>query len=284
MKILRYSGLYLGYLTALVVSVPLIAFYYGLNLSIEFTGGSFIKLPSEALTVSEVENTLGSITSATYSIVQTGDSIEVKSNELTESDLNLLSNSLPITSIENVGPAFSQQLIRSSIMSLLVAVAAIVAYISYTFRNVNAPFSSFKFALSAITALLHDLLIIFFLGLLLSSYFNYQFDTLFVTAVLTILGFSVHDTIVVLDRVRENAEKIKKKFDLVDLLNLSLSQVVVRSLSTSVTALLPLITLYLIVGGSISYFVLIIIVGLLSGTLSSYFIAPSILILLHKKR
>ena len=157
----------------------------------------------------------------------------------------------------------------------------IVIYISLVFRSVPKPASSIRFGVSAIFALVHDVLVVVGFFSILGHFFNVEVDALFVTALLTIIGFSVHDTIVVFDRIRENLGK-EGGGNFAKTVNDSILQTLGRSLNTSLTVLLVLLSLLLFGGASIKWFVVALIVGVASGTYSSIFNAAPILVIWHE--
>jgi preprotein translocase subunit SecF len=159
---------------------------------------------------------------------------------------------------------------------------AIVLYIAFAFRNVPAPASSWSFGFMAIAALLHDALFLLGVFSLLGHFLKVEVDALFVTAVLTVIGFSVHDTIVVFDRIRENLRRDKGSFE--QIVNNSILETIARSVNTSVTVLLTLLALFLFGGESIRMFVLALLIGVASGTYSSIFNASPLLVTLHNWR
>lgn len=176
----------------------------------------------------------------------------------------------------SVGPSVSQDITRNALLSVLLASLAIVLYIAFAFRNAPPPVSPWSFGISAIVALLHDALLLIGLFSLLGHFFGVQVDSLFVTAVLTVIGFSVHDTIVVFDRVRENLRRYNKSFE--EVVNLSINETLARSLNTSITVILTLSALLLFGGESIRLFVFALLVGIVSGTYSSIFNASPMLV------
>lgn len=176
----------------------------------------------------------------------------------------------------SVGPSVSQDITRNALLSVLLASIVIVLYIAFAFRNAPPPVSPWSFGVSAIIALLHDALLLLGLFSLLGHFFGVQVDSLFVTAVLTVIGFSVHDTIVVFDRVRENLRRYNKPFD--EVVNLSINETLARSLNTSITVILTLSALLLFGGESIRLFVFALLVGIISGTFSSIFNASPMLV------
>ena len=164
---------------------------------------------------------------------------------------------------------------------MILASVLIIVYISLVFRKVPKPASSIRFGVSAIFALIHDVLVVVGVFSLLGHFLNVEIDSLFVTALLTVIGFSVHDTIVVFDRIRENLGKnVNESFSQV--VNNSILQTIGRSLNTSITVLLVLFALLLFGGESIRWFVVALIIGIASGTYSSIFNASPILVVWHE--
>lgn len=185
-------------------------------------------------------------------------------------------------SFDSVGPAVSSTIARNAVISLVVVSLAIVLYIAWAFRNTPPPVSPWGFGIMAIAALLHDALFILGLFSLLGHFFGVEIDALFVTAVLTVIGFSVHDTIVVFDRIRENLRRDKGEFETV--VNNSILETIGRSINTSLTVLLTLLALFLFGGHSIRMFVLALLIGIASGTYSSIFNASPLLVTWHNWR
>lgn len=178
---------------------------------------------------------------------------------------------------ESIGPVIGQELRRRAWWAITLAVMMIIIYIAYAFRKVSKPIASWKYGVAAIIALIHDIIIVAGLFSLLGYFIGAEVDSLFITALLTILGFSVHDTIVVFDRIRENLSR-HYSADFEAVVNDSVNQTITRSINTSFTTLLVLVTLYLFGGQTISNFVLALIAGVIIGTYSSIFIASPILV------
>lgn len=179
---------------------------------------------------------------------------------------------------ETVGPTVGAELLRKSLLALVVASVMIVIYIAWAFRSVPAPASSWRFGLAAIVALLHDALVVLGVFSILGHFFAVEVDSLFVTALLTVIGFSVHDTIVVFDRIRENLNK-RMFGSFAETVNHSIMQTIGRSLNTSLTVVFVLSALLLFGGSSIRWFVVALLVGVVSGTYSSIFNAAPLLVL-----
>src|SRR5437899_6667158 len=197
--------------------------------------------------------------------------------ELVTTEQDLKTNFGPDTKITNssvVSPSFSVELIQNAIKSIAVACLFIVLLIAWAFRNFG--WAAFRYGIAAIVALLHDALVVLGLFAILGYFLNVEVDSLFVTAVLTIIGFSVHDTIVVFDRIRENLH-LNRGEALNPVINYSIMQTLARSVITSLTVVLTLLALYLFGGYSMRTFALALVVGIVSGTYSSIFNASQII-------
>jgi preprotein translocase subunit SecF len=177
-----------------------------------------------------------------------------------------------------IGPTIGSETTRNALLGILVASILIVLYISWSFREVPKPASSWRFGICAVIALLHDALVLLGIFSLLGHFFNVEVDSLFVTAVLTVIGFSVHDTIVVFDRIRENLKK-QGAVDFPAVVNSSILQTMTRSLNTSLTVILVLFALLLFGGESTRWFIAALLIGIISGTYSSIFNAAPLLVL-----
>lgn len=179
--------------------------------------------------------------------------------------------------VETIGPSISAHLKERAWEIGLAVIVAIVLYIAYAFRKVSKPVSSWKFGITAIIALVHDVAIVIGVFALLGHFYGVEVNIPFVVALLTILGYSVNDTIVVFDRIRENLIKLGySKFE--QTVNKGVNETLVRSLNTSVTTLLVLFALFFFGGETIKYFALALIVGAIAGTYSSIFLASPLLV------
>lgn len=185
-------------------------------------------------------------------------------------------------SFDSVGPTVSSAIAINALISLVLVSVAIVLYIAFAFRNMPPPVSPWGFGFMAIAALLHDALFVLGVFSLLGHFFDVEVDALFVTAILTVIGFSVHDTIVVFDRIRENLRRDKGAFETV--VNNSILETIGRSVNTSLTVMFTLLALFLFGGQSIRMFVLALLIGIASGTYSSIFNASPLLVTWHNYR
>jgi preprotein translocase subunit SecF len=276
---------------SLVIIIPgLISLVlWGLNLSIDFTGGSrtTLQFPQTVnqQSVATVKNAFNQQKIEVVSVQTSGRQVIVRSKPMTEKqDATLLNNLHTIDSkitqqeFETIGPVIGKETALNALKSIVIASLLIVLFIAYSFRSVPKPVSSWRFGVCAIIALVHDALVVIGLFSILGHFFNVEIDSLFVTAILTVIGFSVHDTIVVFDRIRENLRRtIGIPFPQV--VNDSILQTLVRSLSTSLTAILVLFTILVFGGGSIHWFIVALLIGIISGTYSSIFNAAPLLVL-----
>lgn len=273
----------------LVVGSIIVWAMWGLNLGLDFTGGSSLEVvfPQEQArpATAEVQATLESNGIAGARLQTAGENgFVIRAQEMNNDQKDAFlatyaEQGITEQSFASVGPTLGAELKKKSIQAIIFVLIAIIAYISYAFRKIsNGPVPSWVFGVGAIVALAHDILLVLGAFILLGHFYNVQIDSLFITALLTILGFSVHDTIVVYDRVREGLKhRAKKSFK--EIINESINTTLARSLNTSITTLIVLVMLYLFGGASIQYFVLALIIGIVTGTYSSIFIASPLLLL-----
>jgi len=167
--------------------------------------------------------------------------------------------------------------------AIILWIAFIIIYIAWSFKKIPPPYSPWKFGISAVLALIHDAFVVLGIFSLFGHFYHVEIDSLFVTAILTVIGFSVHDTIVVFDRIRENLPKMpKSSFE--EIVDFSLTETLVRSLNTSLTVTLTLTSLLLFGGEPIRWFVVALLIGVVSGTYSSIFNAAPLLVVWEKNR
>ncbi len=276
---------------SLALTIPgIIAFaIWGLQLGIDFTGGTLMRLEfSKTLpTTEQVRQALQPAgvehqsmqTAGEYEIILRLPTISNENRELILQEFKKFDAQITEQSFETVGPTIGTELKHKALTAIAIVLVLIVLYITYAFRKVSrGPVPSWVFGLSAIVALVHDIVMVVGVFAVLGHYTGIEIDALFVTALLTVLGFSVHDTIVVYDRIRERLQSsAEKSFE--EVVNESLNQTLVRSINTSLTALLILLALYIFGGGTIKNFVLVLLVGIASGTYSSIFVAAPLLVL-----
>jgi preprotein translocase subunit SecF len=193
--------------------------------------------------------------------------------------------SFTLENYSSIGPVVGNELKNKSFTAIAVVILCIVLFITYAFRKVSEPVPSWKFGLATIVALFHDVIIPTGLFIIYAHYHGGEIDVLFVSAILAILGYSVHDTIVVFDRVREHLrvnreQRTKETFDIT--VGKSVSETFGRSINTSLTIFLVLVVLYLIGGAATKNFTLVLLFGIIIGTYSSIFVASPLLVTLEK--
>ncbi len=264
---------------------------WGLRLGIDFTGGTLASVRiesapqadavrSEIETMDLGETSVQSTSAETYDI-----KLPYLDNEQHDAFQTKLTQAFPgitIESFETIGPTIGRELRQRAIVAVTLVLIAILVYISWAFRKVSkGPVSSWAYGLSALIALVHDVLMLIGIFAIIGHFFHVDVSSLFVTALLTVLGFSVHDTIVVFDRIRERL-RVSAQQTFEGVVNESLNQTIVRSISTSLTTVIVLSALFLFGGESIRMFVLALIIGIVSGTYSSIFVAAPLLVVYER--
>lgn len=269
---------------------------WGLNLSIDFKGGAIIEISYSdgKPTVSEIEKNLEKLNLGGYSIRPVGEmGYIIRTRALEEPERTTLFKALSFDNtrkineerFDSVGPLLGKEAARKSLFSIILVIICIVLFITFAFRQVSEPVASWKYGLITVLALLHDVLIPTGVFAVLGRFQGVEVDTLFVTALLVVLGFSVHDTIVVFDRVRENLKinretRAKKLFE--QIVGNSISQTFVRSINTSLTTILVLVVLFFVGADTTKLFSLALIIGIIAGTYSSIFIGSTLLVTAEK--
>lgn len=295
--IIKNRKIFYGFSIITVLISLIFIFGWGIKFGIDFTGGSIIEFNySEKVDKVTVDNQLKNIdldlgsyslreTAETGYILRTKNIDEAQKNEL----LNYLSSNTDLTVEEvrfsNIGPTLGSELKNRALASVAVVVLAIVLFVAYVFRHVSKPVSSLNYGFITIIAFLHDVIIPIGVFAILGHFGGVEVDTLFVIAILVVLGYSINDTIVIFDRVRENISLTKEelresKFE--KIVSKSLKETIVRSINTSLTTILALLAIYIFGGETTKYFALAMIVGVLAGTYSSIFLAAPLLITFKK--
>jgi preprotein translocase subunit SecF len=184
---------------------------------------------------------------------------------------------------ESVDPTISADIVRKAILAVIVAALGIMFYLAYAFRRVPKPLTSWDFGLGAVVSLIHDVIVLLGIYSLMSHFLGAEVDGMFIAALLTLLGFSVHDTIVTFDRIRENLRR-RSGEDLEVICNDSISETIVRSINTSFTVILVLLAMTLFGGATLKFFTLALLIGVVFGTYSSIFIATPVLLWMGRRR
>ena len=284
-------------LSAILVGGSIIAMIvFGFNLGIDFKGGSLLEVSyaNQRPTLEEAKSALDKLNLGAYVLTPSGDlKYNLKTRDITPAEkttiLSVLSpmsdigtNLAKEESFTSIGPTVGTQLKNKALIAILVVIICIVLFITFAFRKVSHPVASWKYGLATIIALAHDVIIPTGVFILWSHFRGGEIDLLFVTALLAILGYSVHDTIVVFDRVRENLRVGNNKESFSETVGKSVTQTFGRSINTSLTIFLALIALYFIGGASTKDFAFVLLIGIITGTYSSIFVASPLLVTLEK--
>ncbi|HEY4510329.1 MAG TPA: protein translocase subunit SecF, partial [Candidatus Paceibacterota bacterium] len=259
--------------------------YFGLRYGIEFAGGSLLEgeYSLSRPSIDTLNNEASGLGFGNINIQPAGDmGLIVRTRTLNEDEHQVLLKALSSAGrdesdkfverrFDSIGPVIGKELRRKSVVGIIVVMIMIILYIALAFRKVSKPVSSFKYGLVAVIALIHDVTIPTGVFAVLGRLQGFEVDILFITALLTVLGFSVHDTIVVFDRIRENLRnRVGNTFE--ETVGASLRQTIARSINTSFTVILVLLALFFFGGETTRYFSLALVIGVIVGTYSSIFI------------
>ena len=288
MFIVKYKKIFLSLSIILVIVSIVFMFVYGLKPGIDFKGGALLEVnyPAGRPEISLVENQIKTLNINQALIQPTGDSgYLIKTRDLSQAEHETLSSSLSLggkysvveKGFTSIGPSVGSELARQAILSIIFVIIAIILFITYAFRKVSHPVASWKYGVITIATLLHDIIIPAGIFALISHYTGAEIDTLFVLALLTILGLSVHDKIVVFDRIRENLRGGDRK-SFAETVGTSTSQTIVRSINITLTIIFVLVPLYFFGPETTKNFALILTIGLFFGIYSSLFFASPLLI------
>ena len=282
------------YILAIILTVIALGsiFGFGLKQGIDFTGGSVLEVsfPEQKPSQEQVESVVREFNTGNFLVRSSGDNgYLIKTATIDDATKKAIENGLSQNGqfklaeekFITVGPTLGEELTSSALISVLLVLLAITLYVAYVFRGVSKPVSSWKYGFVTIIALFHDIILTVGFFAILGKFFGVEIDALFVTAILVVLGYSVNDSIVVLDRVREKLKNTKEELrqsQFVELVGKSLRETVARSLNTTITTLLSLVALYFFGGEATRNFALALIVGITAGAYSSIFVAPQLLV------
>lgn len=300
MFIIKNRKIFYGLSVILIIVSILSLSIWGLEVGIDFKGGSVIEVsyietkPEAAAIESNIAELAKNISLGNYVLQSLGETnYSLKSRLVSDKERQMIENAfsfdgankMEVKKVSSIGPLIGKAAAQKAIVSIVLVILLIVLFITFVFRKVSKPVSSWKYGLMAIVALAHDVLIPTGAFSILGHFKDYEVDTLFVTALLVVLGFSIHDTIVVYDRIRENlkdsaSRNDKKDFETV--VGESVRQTFVRSINTSMTTILALVVLYFLGAEATRHFSLALIIGVAVGTYSSIFIASALLVTIEK--
>ncbi len=277
---LKYKFVYFIFSAIIIFLGVYSIFTWGYKFSIEFTGGSTLTISTkQKLSKEKITKILKELKIEPREINVSQNNIVIKTRELKEKEIEAVVKKLngKLEKVEVVGPTISKELKEKTLVTAVLTILVILLYISFAFKSLT-------FAIAAILAAIHDSLILFGSYSFLSHTFGFEFDTLFVSAVLTTLSFSVHDTIVVFDKIREYKKELGSSLNLEYLANKALTETMVRSINNSLTIVFMLTALLLFGGEAIKHFVYALLIGTLAGTYSSPFIATPLAVIFENMR
>ncbi len=271
-------------LSAIIIAAGIISMASpgGLHIGTEFRAGTSLEIElGEGVTILDLRTRLTELGHGGAMVQEFGDEghVFVRTGEMSAAEKSAFEAEMAalgdIVRSEYVSPMIAADTVRNAAIAVFAASIAILLYITFAFRRMPKPF---RYGACAIFALVHDVLIVLSVFSLLGRIFGWQIDPMFVTAVLAVIGYSVNDTIVVFDRIRETLTRAGQNYDFPQVVNASLTGTLNRSLNTSVTTILAVLAVYLFIGGTVQTFVMALLVGIISGTYSSIFIAAQLLV------
>ncbi len=289
--VMKYKKMYLLFSGLVLIPGIVSLLLFKLNLAVDFTGGSVFtydvsRIGSRDGFEEKVRDVFGEQELEISEFVLGKEELEIRTqpvdsfvNDSINEPLKNSFKDIEQKSFETIGPVIGRETTLNAFKALGMASLGIMLYIAYAFRNIPKPYSSLRFGASAIIAMLHDAFLLLGVFSILGKFAGVEIDALFITATLTVIGFSIHDSIVVFDRIRENLRKLPSSWSFDQIVNFSIVETLNRSFATSLTVIITLLSLYILGGPSIKYFVLALLVGIVSGTYSSIFTASPLLVI-----
>lgn len=289
-RIIQKRKIFLAFSSLVVIASILALIFWGLNFGIDFAGGSLLEVEFKNYqpTITEIQDSLKDVNLRNLVIQPTENSFILRFKENSEEAHQAAAGKLQELikdkkdasfkelRFDSVGPSVGQELKSKSFNATVIIFIMIIVYISLAFRKVSKPVASWKYGAAAIIALVHDILFTLGIFSVLGRFYGVEINTPFIAAILTVLGYSVNDTIIVFDRIRENLPKSQEDFE--NTVNRSVNQTLTRSVNTSFSAILALLAILLFGGDTIKDFALVLIIGIFVGTYSSIFIASPVLV------
>ena len=289
--IVKRRYVYFGLSLLVIVPGMLALLVWGLPLGIDFKGGSLLDITFTSGTVPQpaqvtelyaqngFSDSIVQTTGQSGMIIRSADMTDAQRDQLISAMESQFNSTITVNRFESVGPSVGQEVAKRAAGAVGLAALGILIYITIAFRGVS---NAYRYGVAAIIAMFHDVAVVLGVEAIIAHFFHWEVDSLFLTALLTVIGFSVHDTIVVFDRTRENLF-VYRKLPYETVVNHSIVQTLVRSINTQLTVMLTLLSLLLFGGITIRHFVLILLVGIFSGTYSSIFNASPILVVWENK-
>lgn len=290
MFIIKYRKIWYAFSLLIFIASLFSIFKFGLKQGIDFTGGALLEMEYVAKPdVIAIKQKIEGLSLGNAVVQPSGEkNIIIRMRDLSEGEHQKVLSAILSAGegkeirFDSIGPVIGKELKKKSITAMILVLVMIILYIAFAFRKVSQPVNSFYYGLMAVAALIHDVTLPAGVFAVLGHYYGVEVDTLFVTALLTVLGFSVHDTIVVFDRIRENLKVGGSKNDFEAVVGASVNQTISRSINTSLTVILVLLAIFFLGGESTKYFSLALLIGVAIGTYSSIFLASPLLVTLQK--
>jgi len=290
MFIIQFRKIFVGISVVLIGLSALAIGMFGLKPSIDFTGGTLIEITAGEATQSEVQGAVQSVSDDSISVRPTEGGFIVRTRDLSPQELSSVETSLSaleknavVDRVSTVGPSLGQELFNKALIAIILVSLGIIIFIGIVFWKVSKPVSSWVYGLVTLGTLLHDVIIPAGVFALLGYFLNVEVGALFVVALLTVLGYSVNDTIVVMDRIRENLrlnQEGNKHEDFEHTVGKSLAQTYARSINTSLTTIVVLLALFFFGGSQTEDFALALLIGVAAGAYSSIFFASPMLVII----
>jgi len=283
---LKYRIIYLIFFGILLLATFFLIFYFGLKPGIDFVGGSILEVNFEARPENQaIQEKLKDLNLGDLVIQPVGEKgVIIRMKEIDENTHQQINSRLGEISkteeerFESIGPVIGEELKQKTMILIVISLTALLLYMAVSFRKVSRHISGWQYGVISILTLTFDVLIPVGALVLLGRFYNVQFNIPIVTALLTILGYTINDKVIVFDRVRENLLRSRQE-DFEAVLNQSLNQILTRSLSTGSCTLFVLFSIFFLGGETLKYFSLTLIIGIITGTLTSLFLAPPLLLL-----
>ncbi len=286
-QFVKHSNWYFAFSAVLLLASVFCLFYFGLRPGIDFTGGSILEVSFQENRPDNqtVREALIDLDLGDFSVQPADETgLILRMKEISEEDhQQVLAELLEFGSLqelrfESIGPVIGQELKEKTGLVVILSLLAILLYIAAAFKKLTFPAKSWQYGLVALFTLLHDTLIPLGIFSLLGKFYQVQITIPVVVAMLTVLGYSINNTVVVFDRIRENILKRAGK-DYAETVNLAMNQTLARSINTSLTTLFVLLAIFFLGGETLKYFSLMLILGITAGTYSSFFLAGPLLVL-----
>lgn len=292
MDIIKYKSIFLGASVLMVAFAAYAIFSFGFHFGIDFTGGSMWQLKIKEANSEQIKDFFMKdlqieVSNISFDSKSGAYSISFKEISDAERQLNLAKLKAKFTGgVEDqdflaISPSVSDEIKQKAMLAIAFVMFGISLYIAFVFRKVSRPISSWKYGIITLITLIHDVVIPAGVFAILSKYLGVSLDSNFIVALLVVMGFSVHDTIVVFDRIRENLLKTRNK-NLQEIVNASVNETLRRSINTSLTIIIVMAALYFLGPANLKFFILTMLIGTTVGTYSSIFVASPLLVVFQK--